>query len=74
MREPLQEFRRAAFLHPRTAVDDEVLLQAGRMDALALERDRDTRVAAPSALSVTRWPSAPLAINSRALAGSTRRV
>ena len=42
---PLQELRRSARLESRTTVDDEVLLEAGRLHDGALDRERDTRVA-----------------------------
>lgn len=45
VREPLQELRRAALLDARAAVDDEVLLQPGRLDLAALEGERHARVA-----------------------------
>jgi hypothetical protein len=43
--EPLQELRCAARREPRVPVDDEVLLEAGRLDLGAFDRERYTGVA-----------------------------
>ena len=44
MSKPLQQLRRAAFDQTRAPVDDEVLLQARRLDLAAFDRERDARV------------------------------
>jgi hypothetical protein len=45
VRQALEELGRAAVLEPRPPVDDEVLLEAGRLDLGALDRERRPRVA-----------------------------
>jgi hypothetical protein len=58
VREALEQLRCATLLNPGTAVDDEVLLQAGRVNTRALERERNTWVAADidELLSLTQVP------------------
>jgi hypothetical protein len=43
--EPLQQFGCPAFDDSRPPVDDEVLLETGRLDLGAFDRERDARVA-----------------------------
>jgi hypothetical protein len=45
MTEPREQLGRAARFEPRTSVDDEVVLQAGRLELRPLDRKRDAWIA-----------------------------